>query len=405
MKTAIFIADSNGRYPVPAVHGGAVSTLIESLLYGNNKEKYMDLTVVTYYEKNAEIIAKEKYPNVNFKWIRIPYIIMALDMLFFKVITTFFKSKKGISYKSVFSLVYYIVISTVFLSTHTFDKVVLENNIPLAWIIRLSKYKGKYYYHFHNVPRIDAKCREVFSKCSGYLCVSKYVATQITSSNSAIGKISEKKVRVLYNCIDVELFSVFKDRITIRREICERYNINPKNKILVFVGRLSSEKGIDKILRAMKSLKNENLTLLIIGSLMHNADVTDSYQNELKQLSKKLGDKVVFTGYISQEELPKFYNIADEVVLPSMWDEPAGLTMVEALSCGAFVVTTLSGGIPEYVGNYATLLERDSIIQNLTNTLDENTNSKDISAQRNYIVQNFSRNDYIGKFYRILKDW
>ena len=50
-------------------------------------------------------------------------------------------------------------------------------------------------------------------------------------------------------------------------------------------------------------------------------------------------------------------------MLPSMWDEPAGLTMVEAMASGVPVITTNSGGIPEYSGGYSVVLERNSELE------------------------------------------
>lgn len=398
MKVAIFIADSNGCYPVPAINGGAVSTLVESLAFGNNLKKCMELTIVTYYDRRAMSIANKKLPNVNFKYIRIPYVVKMMDSMVFFLVKTFFKNKKVISYRSVFSLLYYIVVASIFLRKQTFDKVVLENNIPLAWIIRLSRYSGDFYYHFHNVPRINAHCKAVFDKCTKYLCVSEFVAKQITSSKSSIGKIPKEKIEILFNCIDTDLFKPLDSAKTIRKNICKKYGINEHNNIILFVGRLSSEKGIDKVLEAMEICQKENITLLVVGSLMHNLKIKDDYQNKLYNISGQLGNRVVFTGYVSQLELPNFYNAVDKVILPSMWEEPAGLTMVEALACGASVVTTVSGGIPEYVSNYAVLLPKKNIVTGIIEEINKVT-LKDAFEQREYIVKNFSRENYIVNFF------
>ena len=145
MKIAIFIADSNGGYPVPAVKGGAVSTLVEHLVEKNNERQLAEMTVVSYYDKEA--VEKLK---------------------------TFFKHQKALSFKNLWSLIYYIFKSASFLKSKEYDNVVLENNIPMAWIIKMAKYEGKYFYHFHNVPRINAKVKSVFEKCTGYLKIKLY---------------------------------------------------------------------------------------------------------------------------------------------------------------------------------------------------------------------------------------
>ena len=74
-----------------------------------------------------------------------------------------------------------------------------------------------------------------------------------------------------------------------------------------------------------------------------------------EQADKDMADTII---QISISNNKKTYNLADVAVLPSMWDEPAGLTNIEAMACGIPMITTDAGGIPEYaVGE--TLFHRD----------------------------------------------
>ena len=57
--------------------------------------------------------------------------------------------------------------------------------------------------------------------------------------------------------------------------------------------------------------------------------------------------------------------MADIAVLPSMWEEPFGLTVVEAMAAGLPLITTRSGGIPEICEGVATIVERENIVDNL----------------------------------------
>ena len=62
-----------------------------------------------------------------------------------------------------------------------------------------------------------------------------------------------------------------------------------------------------------------------------------------------------------------------------MWDEPAGLTMIESLACGTPVITTRSGGIPEYVGDGAVVLERvDNLPYEIANNIDSLLSDKEL---------------------------
>jgi glycosyltransferase involved in cell wall biosynthesis len=57
--------------------------------------------------------------------------------------------------------------------------------------------------------------------------------------------------------------------------------------------------------------------------------------------------------------------MADIAVVPSMWEEPYGLTVVEAMAAGLPLITTHSGGIPEICEGVATIVERENIVDNL----------------------------------------
>lgn len=363
----ILIADSNGCYPVPASKGGAVSTLVEHLVETNEEKQLVDMTVVTFYEKEAERQAT-KYPHIKFVWIKRPGIVRFADEAICNVVRRLFPHKKLLSFMSLCSLMYYIWKASGILKRGVFDKVVLQNNIPLAWSMKLSGYKGEYYYHLHNVPRINAKCKDVFDRCAGFLCVSQFVGGVICREDCPIGPVSADKVKVVYNCIDTDHFS----RKTIdKNRLREKFGINHDDKVLVFVGRMSEEKGIDKILYALDYVKYEHLKCLIVGSLMYNNGLVDEYQQKIHQLAERHKDKVVFTGFIGQQDLPDIYNFADIAVLPSMCDEAAGLTMIEALACGTPVITTHSGGIPEYVEGGAIVLEKkDDLTRQIASNID-----------------------------------
>lgn len=358
MRIGIFTADSNGCYSVPSAKGGAVSSLIEHLTDRNNKEQLFEMHITTYWDKQSFELSR-KYGNIFFHWIKTPSFIKCLDTITFYLISHY-SSRKAISFKSVFSLIWYIIKSRRILKKGGFDYVVLENNIPLAWLIKLCGYKGKYIYHFHNIPRFDAKCRKVFDDCFQYLCVSDFVGKVISSEDSAIGKIPPNKIRTLYNCIDTDLFKPLPTMNKVAWAI--RFGIPQNAKIVLFVGRLSEEKGVDKLLKAIDYVKTPRIYYLIVGNILHGANVKDEYTRHLSDLAEKHKDIVRFTGFIDSKQTPYLYNLANVSVLPSMWEEPAGLTMIESLACGTPVITTRSGGIPEYVGDAGIVLDRSEHI-------------------------------------------
>jgi glycosyltransferase involved in cell wall biosynthesis len=145
----------------------------------------------------------------------------------------------------------------------------------------------------------------------------------------------------IYNGVDSDFFSpaVDSSKAKLALGVSGKY-------VLLYVGRLASNKGIGHLLRAMPSLRNEihDVTLLIGGR--------GEMQGELGREAIELGvsDVVDFRGYIPQERLPGYYEASDVVVVPSTY-EPGGITPLEAMSMKKPVIGARTGGIAESLTN------------------------------------------------------
>ena len=120
---------------------------------------------------------------------------------------------------------------------------------------------------------------------------------------------------------------------------------------------------------------------MVVGSFFFDTEVKNSFEEELRSIIKEIKDKVIFTGYVKHEDMYKIYGMSDIAALPSLWEDPAPLTIIEAMSSGLPIVTTDSGGIPEYAKNdCAYIIKRDeNLIKNIKEKLKELLNSE---AQR-----------------------
>ncbi len=122
-------------------------------------------------------------------------------------------------------------------------------------------------------------------------------------------------------------------------------------KIILFVGRLSDQKGVQYLIEAMPAIlkKHKNSLLLIIGD--------GPYRQELEEkiTEKKVNGAVKFLGALQQDEIAYFHNICDVFVLPALSNETGtealGLSLLEAMASGCAVVGTNVGGIPTVVSN------------------------------------------------------
>lgn len=114
--------------------------------------------------------------------------------------------------------------------------------------------------------------------------------------------------------------------------------------IIGFIGHLIPQKGIGVLLRSATALRDQgrDFRLLIAGEGPH----ADAYVQEVQKLH--LQDRVSFLGQIS--DTVGFYQQVDILVVPSEWEEAFGFVVAEGAACGACVITSDAGGMPEIVG-------------------------------------------------------
>ena len=148
-----------------------------------------------------------------------------------------------------------------------------------------------------------------------------------------------EKINVIPNGINLNNFSGIDKDYDFRR----KYAMD-NEKIILYIGRLVHEKGIQHLISAMpKIINGYNDTKLIIGG-------KGGMYDELKEQAKALGieDKVYFTGYLSSKEVQKMYKCADIAVFPSTY-EPFGIVALEAMLAGVPTVVSDIGGLNEIV--------------------------------------------------------
>lgn len=120
----------------------------------------------------------------------------------------------------------------------------------------------------------------------------------------------------------------------------------PREKTIVFLGRLVSDKGVDVLLRAIKLLQNEGLTadVTIIGA--------GPEERNLRDLTRTLGldRQVSFVGKITGAALAECLNHYRFMAVPSRWPEPFGVVALEGIACGCVVIGSEAGGLTEAIG-------------------------------------------------------
>jgi UDP-glucose:(heptosyl)LPS alpha-1,3-glucosyltransferase len=165
---------------------------------------------------------------------------------------------------------------------------------------------------------------------------------------------AEEKVHVVHNGVEFEeLKNPFNDTFDKRSEILQTLNLPSSTYHFLFIGNGYRRKGLDFLLEALSTMKDQYWHLSVVGK--------DKSIGSFQSLAKALNieEKVSFFG--PQSETRSFYQMADALVVPSLYDPFANVT-VEALAMGLFVVSSKFNG-----GNEVLTEQTGAVIEELDN--------------------------------------
>ena len=173
--------------------------------------------------------------------------------------------------------------------------------------------------------------REGLQEADKIIAVSHYTKNRIISCY----KIPADKISVVHNAIQSTRQEVFLDRTT---------EFFKNKKIVLFVGRLTLQKGIDWFLKAAQqvAIYEPDVLFIIVGD--------GELKGEAVKLAAQLGiaRRVIFTGFLRGKDLAKVYQMADLFILSSV-SEPFGITPLEALKYGTPVIISRNSGVKEVI--------------------------------------------------------
>ncbi len=170
--------------------------------------------------------------------------------------------------------------------------------------------------------------------------------------------VAEEKISVIPMGIDLHTFRPRKEDIARDRECI---GISSEETVVLFIGRMVWEKGIYDLLHSAAQIcrggliNDHRVRFLIVGKGQEHEGV--------RKRAAWLGisDRVTFLEQYPYEDMHKLHNLADIFVLPSIatptWQEQFGMVLIESMACGTPVISTLSGSIPEVVGDCGLLIQ------------------------------------------------
>jgi starch synthase len=155
------------------------------------------------------------------------------------------------------------------------------------------------------------------------------------------------KVRVIYNGIDVEAWHPVEDP-----DLLAQLGVDASKPSIVFVGRITRQKGLPYLLRAAEQLPPD-VQLVLCAGAPDTPQIMSEVEGLVKGLQETREGVVWIDRLLSRHELCTLLSAATTFVCPSVY-EPLGIVNLEAMACGAAVVGTATGGIPEVVADGVT---------------------------------------------------
>lgn len=381
--------------PVPPVQGGAVEHWVQEAFQRMSGEH----THVTVISRPAGAQGDSRLHHVGIPWTR--------SERFFARLKDKVTWKNPLRYLAKIQNVWsYGRRAGAALKGMQVDIINIQNEPNLLFFI--DKRPGqKLVLHMHNehlsIPLFRPFYRRALAKVDLVICVSDYIRQR------ALRLFPEyaDKFEVLLNSTEPAIFQPYGEEAMTK--LAPEWQREAGKQYLLYVGRLTEIKGVHVLIDAFKTLHRSrpDTRLVIAGSSFFQGAATTPYMRELVEMAEPVKDAIEFTGFLPHEKLKYLYSAADLIVVPSVWQDPCPLVVLEAMSSGTCLVSTAVGGVPELVQDQQTgvLVAPDNaqqIVAAVSDLLDHPEKMRRIERQaRARIIEQFSWERLVADLHRL----
>ncbi len=221
--------------------------------------------------------------------------------------------------------------------------------------------------------------RTAYEGATGIIAVSDGMRKDILR---AYPQLDPNKVSVVHNGIDLEAFQSANNPDLVRAN-----GIDPDQRSVVFVGRITQQKGLPYLLKAARELPSD-VQLVLCAGAPDTQQILQEVTGLVEEL-RKVRDNVIWVEkHLSRPELIAILSAATVFACPSIY-EPLGIVNLEAMACSIPVVATATGGIPEVVAHNETglLVEIEQLQDGSGKPLDEKKFVSDFAAALNQMLE------------------
>ena len=181
--------------------------------------------------------------------------------------------------------------------------------------------------------------RTAYEHADAVIAVSRGMGEDILRSYPAV---DPSRLHVVYNGIDLTAWRPNDDADLVRS-----LGVDPERPTIVFVGRITRQKGLPYLLRAVAALP-EDMQVVLCAGAPDTPEIMAEVTGLVEGLQAQRDGVVWIERILPRPELTALLTAADVFVCPSVY-EPLGIVNLEAMACGTAVVGTATGGIPEVV--------------------------------------------------------
>ena len=231
-----------------------------------------------------------------------------------------------------------------------------------------------------------------YNTADGVIAVSQQMKTDVIEAYG----INPEKVTVIHNGIDPEFYKpTFDDNLLLE------YGINPEIPFVLFVGRITRQKGISQLIAAAKYF-NSNCQIVLCAGAPDTAEIAKETEELIAKLKSQREGIILISEMLPREKVKVLYSHARVFACPSLY-EPFGIINLEALSCETPVVGSAVGGIPEIIeeGKTGYLIELKSVSRTDFNPKYPEKFQKDFAAKVNQLLDDENLANQMGKAGRV----
>lgn len=229
---------------------------------------------------------------------------------------------------------------------------------------------------------------QAYNTADGVIAVSQQMKTDVIEAYG----VKPEKVTVIHNGIDPEFY-----KPTFDTQLLAEYGINPNIPFVLFVGRITRQKGISQLIAAAKYFTTDCQIVLCAGA-PDTPEIAKETEELIAKLKLQRDGVILISEMLPREKIKVLYSHARVFACPSLY-EPFGIINLEALSCETPVVGSAVGGIPEIIeeGKTGFLIELESVSRTDFNPKNPEVFQKNFAEKINLLLEDEDLANQMGK--------